>query len=68
MGMIHLRLEGTFPADAIELSAENGGHANAIARAIAWLNDRLPAAIILDHKLHDAGKRPYLADFGKAPR
>lgn len=46
MGMIHLRLEGTFPADAIGISAENGGHANAISRAIEWLNGRLPAAII----------------------
>lgn len=65
MGMIRMGMSGSFPSVTFEVSAEEGGHANAIQRAIGWLNDRLPAAIELDHKLHAAGDVPPRAPFGR---
>ncbi len=64
MGTISIQTRGSFPFDAVELSAEVGGHAMAIQRAITWLNMRLPAAIVKDHQLHEAGDTPPHADFG----
>ena len=68
MGMIRIYTAGSFPTENTEFCAEEGGHANAIQRAIAWLNNRLPDAIIQDHKLHDRGERPPRKDFGCAER
>lgn len=68
MGMISIQMRGSFPGDAFDVSAEEGGHANAIQRAIGWLNDRLPEAIALDHQLHDSGDVPPRAPFGKGGR
>jgi len=65
MGMIQIDTFGSFPTESFNVSANEGGHANAIQRAIQWLNDRLPAAIEKDHKLHAAGDEPPLAWFGK---
>lgn len=64
MGMITIATHGSFPTEDFSVSAEEGGHANAIQRAIGWLNDRQPQAIILDHKLHARGDIPPLAGFG----
>jgi hypothetical protein len=64
MGVISINTRGSFPCEGQSFNAEFGGHANAIQRAIKWLNDRLPAAIELDHKLHDRGERPPRTDFG----
>lgn len=65
MGMIEISTRGSFPSESFHVSAEEGGHANAIQRAIEWLNDRLPAAIEKDHKLHTAGVLPPRAPFGR---
>ncbi len=65
MGMITISTHGSFPTESYEVSAEDGGHANAIQRAIGWLNDRLPAAIVLDHKLHAQGDMPPGEPFGR---
>lgn len=65
MGAIRIEMAGSFPVAKFDTSAEEGGHANAIQRAIRFLNDKLPAAIELDHKLHDSGDRPPKKDFGK---
>lgn len=66
MGQIHIKMIGSFPVpDHLQVDAEVGGHAFAIQRAIEWLNTRLPAAIQLDHRLHDKGERPPASDFGR---
>jgi len=61
MGVITIRVQGSFqPAfPTMELRAETGGHADAVARAIEYLSQTvLPAAIRQDHKLHDEGHKP----------
>ena len=65
MGMIIIETYGTFRDEQFSVDAEEGGHANAIQRAIEWLNDRLLDAIIMDHTLHDRGDVPPKAWFGK---
>ena len=47
-------------------SATDGGHADAVGRAIKYLSTEiLPKAIQKDHQLHDDGVRPPESDFGK---
>ncbi len=70
MGSIKISIGGSF-VDAIEpdtftCSAEEGGHANAISRALAFLNERLPCAIKADHRLHSEGEMPPRKPFGEA--
>lgn len=66
MGVIRIQTVGSFGLDGFEASAEEGGHANAIQRAIKFLVDRLPEAIEKDHKLHAKGEVPPRAWFGQA--
>ena len=54
MGTIRVEMGGSFESESTVISAEEGGHANAIQRAIAFLNDRLPLAIEADHRLETA--------------
>lgn len=76
MGTINIRISGSFLEPAagtdrtrgIDISAERGGHAYAISRAIKYLNDQMGKAIQIDHKLHDAGTRPPESDFGYSSR
>ncbi len=65
MGIIEIKMFGSFPTNGMRSCAEEGGHAFAIHRAIEFLSSRLPDAIVLDHKLHDSGDRPPKSDFGK---
>ena len=65
VGKIYISTDGSFPAESFHVTANEGGHANAIQRVIQWLNDRLPAAIEKDHKLHAKGDVPPGAWFGK---
>ena len=66
MGQITIQMNGSFGTRSKTFSALEGGHANAIAHAIRYLSGQiLPAAIELDHKLHDKGVRPPNADFGR---
>ena len=66
MGQIHIKVIGSFPEPSVFYeSATEGGHAAALGRAIEKLTALLPAAIVKDHNLHDAGTRPPLTDFGK---
>ena len=64
MGQIRIEFDGSFTAVAastspITFSAEDGGHADAIARTIAFLSGTiLPAAIELDHELATGGHYP----------
>lgn len=67
MGRIDIGINGSFPGiakGAVSFSAEEGGHANAISRAIGWLNARLPAAIARDHELSFQGEHPPKAPLG----
>ncbi len=65
MGEVTITTTGSFgPTLEQTFSAEEGGHANALARAIQYISlDLLPKAIQKDHKLHDEGVRPAI-DFG----
>lgn len=67
MGQITVRTAGSFgPSSERNFSALEGGHANALGRAIAYISvELMPTAISRDHKLHDEGERPPQADFGK---
>jgi hypothetical protein len=64
MGKISIQTAGSFPTDSVSISAEEGGHAFAIQRAIEWLNRRLPDAIRSDHRLHEGGNHPPISPFG----
>jgi hypothetical protein len=69
MGMINITMRGSFsgPAKNETFSAEEGGHAFAITRAIQFLNSQMQAAIMLDHHLARSGDKPPKSDFGMLP-
>lgn len=68
MGAINIKVEGSFNPMRTRhesFSAENFGHAAAVAEAIKWLSEELlPQAIKLDHALHEKGLKPNKG-FGK---
>ena len=63
MGMIRIEIVGSFSrGGTANFPAQHHGHADAVARAIAYLSGTvLPLAIKQDHELHDEDARP---DFG----
>ena len=66
MGIISITITGSFPVTGSQsFSAEEGGHANATQRAIAYLNDQLRESIQVDHELHNKGEFPPKALFGE---
>jgi hypothetical protein len=68
MGRIRITTNGSFPEIGVfEVCAEQGGHAFALHRAIAYLNRQFPKAIQLDHQLQAKGEHPPEADFGETP-
>ena len=68
MGMISIRIEGSFPENStVTFDAEEGGHALAIQRAIRHLNNLLPKAIRLDHARHAQSEYPPKSGFGEFP-
>lgn len=59
MGMITIEVVGSFGRKYKAFSAQETGHADAVAQAIEWLSSELlPSAIRNDHKCHDEGVRP----------
>lgn len=66
MGDIRILIGGSFESEQPEtyFTAEAGGHANALQRAIEHLVDLLPAAIEKDHRLHEKGELPPSGYFG----
>ena len=59
MGKITIKIEGSFgKADEKVFSAEHGGHAYALTRAIGMLFARMSPAIRKDHELHEKGEHP----------
>ena len=65
MGEIRIEVLGSFKPRRVKVfSAQEHGHADAVARAIEFLaRDVLPKAINLDHELHDGG--PPSGGFGR---
>lgn len=61
MGQLTIETRGSFPPLRAAFSAQESGHAHAVAQAIEWLSSELlPLAIELDHRLHDEGAKPAL--------
>lgn len=59
MGMIKIKVEGSFRRRSEVFSAMEHGHARAVADAIKWLAEEvLPEAIKQDHVLHEDGAKP----------
>jgi len=63
MGMIHITFSGSFKfrsgATYVKtFSAQEGGHARAIANAIHWLSNCVPEAVEQDHSLHEERQFP----------
>lgn len=59
MGMVKIETKGSFGYTRNEFSAQEHGHAHAVAEAIEFLsNVVMHEAINLDHKLHEEGKHP----------
>lgn len=69
MGQIVIQMQGSFPEAKrgiqFTTSAEEGGHAFALSRAITYLNRQFPEAIRLDHQLQAKGEHPPQSDFGE---
>jgi len=67
MGKITIKIEGSFgKPDEKEFSANHGGHAYALTRAIGFLFARMSPAIRQDHENHAEGKHPETR-FGHKP-
>ena len=60
MGIVTIRVSGSFkPTKERHFTAQNGGHAKAVAQAIRFLSGEiLPRAIEQDHQLQDEGQYP----------
>ncbi|KKL56885.1 hypothetical protein LCGC14_2240970 [marine sediment metagenome] len=66
MGILRIDMNGSFGTSSKTFSAMDGGHADAVARAIEYLSSMvLPIAIQTDHSLHDNGEMPPNAAFGQ---
>jgi hypothetical protein len=69
MGRITVTVEGSFgDYGTKEFSAEEGGHAYALTRAIGFLFVVMSKAIRLDHDLHEKGTHPPRSAFGTKPK
>ncbi len=62
--MIRLEIEGELGGIRLKFDSEDGGKAMAIQRTIQFLNSKLKEAIADDHRLHELGFHPDLADYG----
>jgi hypothetical protein len=69
MGQITISFSGSFGDSLANYSAEEGGHAYAISRAMYFLMSQMARSITLDHALHEKAEYPELSGFGKkAPK
>ena len=69
MGQITIKTSGSFGDSEATYSAQEGGHAYALQRALFFILQKIAKAITLDHALHEAGDHPEISDFGKkAPK
>jgi hypothetical protein len=67
VGIITVKTSGSLPNLSLTVTAQEGGHAFALYRAIDVLLNMMPDAIAMDHRLQDEGERPPISDFGKLP-
>jgi len=58
MGMISIKMMGSFPEKNFNTSAVNGGHVCAIKRSIEFLADQLGKAVVNDAKCTVDGVSP----------
>jgi len=65
MGMINIKMYGSFPVENFSTCAENGGHVCAIKRSIEFLAEQLGLAVVMDAKLTKAGEAPPNSPLGK---
>lgn len=65
MGMIRIEMVGSFPKESFETTAEEGGHVQALSRAISFLTSRLGYAAVQDATLTVEGVVPPLAPLGQ---
>ncbi len=64
MGMIEIKMYGSFKMKNFKTCAEEGGHVQAIKRAIECLTSELGAAVIKDAQLTKDGIAPPQAPLG----
>jgi hypothetical protein len=64
MGMIKIQMYGSFKTKNFETCAEEGGHVQAIKRAIECLTSELSAAVIKDAELTQKGIAPPTSPLG----
>lgn len=65
MGMISVEMWGSFPRKGFNTCAEEGGHVQAIKRAIVFLAEQLGPAVQRDADLAKKGIVPPTAPLGK---
>ncbi len=69
MGQVTIKFEGSFGTSEATYSAQEGGHAYAISRAMYFLMAFIAKAIKLDHDNHSRDCHPGISAFGeKAPK
>ena len=69
MGQITVKFSGSFGDSEASYSAQEGGHAYAISRAMYFLMQKIAKSIQLDHALHTGDEHPEISPFGhKAPK
>lgn len=69
MGQVRIEIAGSFKdAGTVVFSAEEGGHAFALQRALWFLVGKLPSAIRQDHESHTVGSFPPASSFGRLPQ
>ena len=65
MGMINIKMMGSFPEKSFNTSAVNGGHVCAIKRSIEFLADQLGKAVVNDAKCTAKGIIPPSSPLGE---
>jgi hypothetical protein len=68
MGMIRVKMWGSFPQKDFDTCAEEGGHVCAIKRAISFLTNELGPAVKRDAELTMEGEAPPASPLGKDKR
>lgn len=64
MGMINIQMSGSFQTDTFSTSAMEGGHVQAISRAITFLSNQLGNAVVKDATLTSQGEEPPTSPLG----
>lgn len=64
MGMLRIKMWGSFPEKTFDTCAANGGHVCAIKRGIEFLSSQLGAAVVKDANLTKDGVSPPKSPLG----